>query len=111
MVLALPDLIRICKSQVGIRLRIRLLYDFLSLKNDVNVPVFRIDLDQHLDPLFLGLPDPHADTLVRGTVRTRGSAYGSVPKCHGSATTVKWTWVHPCLRNNGLSDNERLHLV
>ncbi len=36
-----------------------LIYNFLSLKNDVNVPVFRIRM-------FLGLPDPQPDTLVRG---------------------------------------------
>ncbi len=33
---------------------------FLSLKNDLKVPVFRIRR-------FLGLPDPHADPLVEGT--------------------------------------------
>ncbi len=32
-----------------------LLYDFLSLKNDINVPA------------LLGLPDQHSDPLVRGT--------------------------------------------
>jgi hypothetical protein len=32
----------------------------LSLKNDVYVPVFRIRM-------FLGLPDPHPDPLVRDT--------------------------------------------
>jgi hypothetical protein len=33
---------------------------FLSLKKDVNVPVFRIRIR-----MFLGLPDPHLDPLVR----------------------------------------------
>ncbi len=37
-----------------------LLFDSLSLKNDVNVPVFWIRM-------FLSLPDPHPDALVRGT--------------------------------------------
>ncbi len=37
-----------------------LLHDFWSLKNDVNVPLFRIRM-------FLGLLDPHSDPLVRGT--------------------------------------------
>jgi hypothetical protein len=41
-----------------------LLDDFLSLKNDVNVPVFRIRK-------FLGLPDPHPES---GSVNQR---YGS----------------------------------
>ncbi len=35
---------------------LQLIYDFLSLKNDVNVPV-----------MFLGHPDPHPDLLARGT--------------------------------------------
>jgi hypothetical protein len=35
-----------------------LLYDFLSLKNDVNVPVFQVRM-------FLGLPDPHPNPLVK----------------------------------------------
>jgi hypothetical protein len=37
-----------------------LLNDSLSLKNDVNVPVFRIRM-------FWGLLDPHLDLLGRGT--------------------------------------------
>jgi hypothetical protein len=37
--------------------------DFLSLKNDVNVPVFRIRIRFRM---FLALPDPHLDPLVRG---------------------------------------------
>jgi hypothetical protein len=41
-----------------------LIYDFLSLVNDVNVPVFRIRIRICM---FLGLPDPHPDPLVRGT--------------------------------------------
>ena len=41
-----------------------LLYDFLSLKNDVNVPVFRIRTRRFR--MFLGLPDPNPDPLVRG---------------------------------------------
>ncbi len=36
-----------------------LLYDFLSLKNVVNVPVFQIRM-------CLGFPDPHPDPLVSG---------------------------------------------
>ncbi len=38
-----------------------LLNEFWSLKNDVNVPLFRIRIR-----MFLGLPDPHPDPLVRG---------------------------------------------
>jgi hypothetical protein len=34
-------------------------------------------------PYFLGLPDPHPDPQVRS-----GSAFGSVPKCHGSPTLL-----------------------
>jgi hypothetical protein len=68
-----------------------LLYDFLFLKNDVNLPV------------FLGLPDPHPAPLVRG-IWIRGSWFASisVPKCHGSATLIKiykknWTlWFRLC---------------
>ncbi len=45
-----------------------LLYDFLSLKNDKNVPVFRTASESGS---VFGSP---------------GSASGSVPKCHGSAT-------------------------
>jgi hypothetical protein len=41
---------------------LQLLYVFLSLKNDVNIPVFRIRIRIGM---FLGLPDPHP--LVRGT--------------------------------------------
>jgi hypothetical protein len=52
---------------------------FLSLKNDVNVPIFRI----HRIRMFLGLPVQHPDPLVRGTdPRIRIS----VPKCHESPT-------------------------
>jgi hypothetical protein len=39
-----------------------LLYDFLSLKNDVNVPVSRIRIRIRM---FLRLPDQHPETLVR----------------------------------------------
>ncbi len=35
---------------------------FLSLKNDVNIPVFRIRIR-----LFLVLPDPHPNPLVTST--------------------------------------------
>ncbi len=43
-----------------------LLYDFfLSLKNDVNRPVFRIRIRRF--HMFLALPDPHLNPLVRGT--------------------------------------------
>jgi hypothetical protein len=38
-----------------------LLYDFLSLENDLNVSVFRIR-----NRMFLLLPDPHPDPLLRG---------------------------------------------
>ncbi len=34
--------------------------------------------------MFLGLPDPHPDPLVRVRIRVFGSAFRSVPKCHGS---------------------------
>jgi hypothetical protein len=37
------------------------------LKNDVNVPVCRIWLRIRRNLMFLGLPDPHLDPLVRGT--------------------------------------------
>jgi hypothetical protein len=37
---------------------------FLSLKNDVNVPLFRIRIRIHM---FLGFPDKHPDPLVKGT--------------------------------------------
>jgi hypothetical protein len=63
-----------------------LLYDFLSLKKNVNVPMFRIRRIR----MFLALPDPHPDPLVRGTDPSIRIASGSVPKCHGSAT--RW---HP----------------
>ncbi len=36
-----------------------------SLKNDVNVLVVRIQI--RWIRMFLGLPDPHPDPLVRGT--------------------------------------------
>ncbi len=39
------------------------LYDFLSLKNDVNVPELRIGRIR----MFSGLPDPYLDPLIRGT--------------------------------------------
>jgi hypothetical protein len=42
------------------------LYDFLSLQNDVNVPVLRIRIRIRIC-MFLGFPDPHPDLLVRGT--------------------------------------------
>jgi hypothetical protein len=45
------------------------LCDFLSLKNDVNVPVFRIRIR-----IFLGLPDPHPDPLevfIRGSEKLK----------------------------------------
>jgi hypothetical protein len=62
---------------------IKLLYDLLSLKNDVNVPVFRIRIRIRM---FLSLPDPHPDPLVRGTdSRTRPRIW-IVQKCHGSPT-------------------------
>jgi hypothetical protein len=48
------------------------LYDFLSLKNDVNVPVFPIQIR-----MFLGLPDPHPDPL---TTTLPDSNSGSIPK-------------------------------
>jgi hypothetical protein len=56
-------------------------YFFMTfyLKNYVNVPVFRIWIR-----MFLALPDPHPNTLVRGTdprIRIRN-------KCHGSQTLV-----------------------
>jgi hypothetical protein len=41
-----------------------LLFDFLSSKNDVTVPVFRIRIRIRM---FLGLSDPHPDPLTRGT--------------------------------------------
>ncbi len=41
------------------------LYDFFSLKNDVNVPVFQIRILSIR--MFLGLPDPNMDPLFRGT--------------------------------------------
>ncbi len=44
-----------------------LLYDFLSLlKNDVNVPVFRIRIRKN-HTYVLGLPDPHPDPFGIGT--------------------------------------------
>ncbi len=48
-----------------------LLYNFLSLKNDVNILVFRIRIRIR---------------IRRSELRIRGS--GSVPTCHGSATLV-----------------------
>ncbi len=44
-----------------------LLYDFLSLKNDVNVPVLRIRIRIGRIRMFLGLPDAYLDPLIRGT--------------------------------------------
>ncbi len=38
------------------------LYFFLSLKNDINVPEFLIRIRIRM---FLGLPDPHPDQSVR----------------------------------------------
>jgi hypothetical protein len=65
-----------------------LLYDFLSLKNDVNVPVFRIRMIR----MFSGLPYPHPDPLVRDTgtdprIRIR-IRIRTIPKYHGSATLL-----------------------
>ncbi len=51
------------------------------MKNDVNVPLFRIRIRRIR--MFLCLPDPHPDLLVKGTdtrIRIR------TPKCHGSPT-------------------------
>ncbi len=81
--------IRIRCSQVRIRLRILqakivrktlisivlwLLYDFyLYRMNDVNLLAFQIQIR-----MFLGLPDPHPDPLVRGTdprIRIRTKMY------------------------------------
>jgi hypothetical protein len=46
---------------------LRLLYNFLSLKNDVNAPVVRIRICNWIRiRMLLGLPDPHPDPLVRG---------------------------------------------
>jgi hypothetical protein len=36
--------------------------------------------------MLMGLPDPHSNPLVRGRVRIRGSAFGTVPKCHGTTS-------------------------
>ncbi len=44
---------------------LQLLYDFLSKKHDVNVPVFRIRICRI--PMFLVLPDPHPNPLVTRT--------------------------------------------
>jgi hypothetical protein len=60
---------------------------FLYLKNDVNAPMFPILIRRIL--MFLVLPDLHLDPLVRVTDRESGSASGSVPKCHGSATEAQ----------------------
>jgi hypothetical protein len=62
---------------------------FYLLMNDVNVAVFQIRILVRRIRMFLGLPDPHPDPLVRG-IRIRGSASASasVPKCHGSATLL-----------------------
>jgi hypothetical protein len=54
-----PSIIKIARKTL-ISTVLKLLYDFLSLKNDVYVPVFRIR------SMFLGLPDPHLDPFVRG---------------------------------------------
>ncbi len=44
-----------------------LLHDCISLKNDVNLPVFRIRIRTRRIHKFLDFPDPHRDALVRGT--------------------------------------------
>jgi hypothetical protein len=41
-------------------------FDFLSLKNDIHVPVFRIRI--HMIRMFFGLSDPLPDQLVRSEV-------------------------------------------
>ncbi len=43
------------------------LYYFLSLKKDVNVPMFRIWIWIRRIGMFLRLPDPHPNPLVRRT--------------------------------------------
>jgi ssDNA-binding Zn-finger/Zn-ribbon topoisomerase 1 len=57
-----------------------LIYDFSSLKNDVNVPVFWIRIWIRIR-IFLSIPGPYGSAV-------RILASGSVPKCHGSATLV-----------------------
>ncbi len=58
-----------------------LIYDFLSLKNDVNVPVFRIRIWIRIR-IFLSIRIriSYSEVWIR--------ASGSVPICHGSATLV-----------------------
>jgi hypothetical protein len=59
---------------------------FLSLKNDVNVPVFRIRIRIRIRRIrmFLGLPDPHQDSFShRIRIKMSGPAtqIGRVPDC------------------------------
>jgi hypothetical protein len=61
MFLDLPDRILPSSSKTSV---LQLLYDFLSLKNDVNVPVFRMIRRYGMS---LGLSDPYPDLFVRGT--------------------------------------------
>ncbi len=60
-----------------------LLYDFLSLKNDVNVPAFRIRI--RMICTFLDLSDPHPDPLVRG----KDPRIRICKKCHGSPILLR----------------------
>jgi hypothetical protein len=78
-----------------------LLFDFLSLKNDVNVPLKSNMQKHYFSNLFFGsilkVSDENSRIRIRIRIRIgiwihlsepwiRGS--GSIPKCHGSATLV-----------------------
>jgi hypothetical protein len=71
------------------------LFDFLSLKNDVNVPTKSNKQKNFLKKLFFVGILKENDENSRIRIRThcsetwiRGSRSGSTPKCHGSATLL-----------------------
>jgi hypothetical protein len=57
------------------------LYDFLSLKNDINVPS-KSNKQKKLGQKYLLL------VSWRTLMKRAGSGAGSVPKCHGSGTLL-----------------------
>ncbi len=82
-----------------------LLYDFLSLKTDVNVPS-KNNKQKNLErkKLIFG-PESHGRKQQDPdpVERICGSGYGSVPTCHGSTTLSETKWTIPCWSKKDVS--------
>jgi hypothetical protein len=51
--------------------------------------------------MFMGIPDPHPNSSVRGTDQRR---FGSAPKCHGSPTLVELRYRYPVILYGNIKD-------